>query len=476
MRSSGPIILIDPVESSREVLTERLKMQGYLVTPCSGPAEGAHLALSNPPAAVIADLWMPSISGVQLCRLLKAEPATSNIPVVLRGPEGHRNQFWAERAGASAFVAKGRMGDLVRALCRALENSPAADDFFCQLSTETLDIRDRIASYLDTALLEAVIASDIRALSLCGAFDRLFDLFTQFVCQIVNYRWLALQTNVPNRFALHTHPSNRAKCEAEARKVLEVSEHAPLFLVEDEDALDAHEGQTPEVWPVSFVDTVIGKLVIASAEPLQKQDHDLLAVIARELGGPIRMATLVEEAQRMATRDPLTGLMNRRAFQAALLIDLERAVRVGYPMSLLLLDVDHFKMINDKRGHASGDAVLAALGKLLADQARKVDLVARWGGEEFVIVLSGTNLVGGAVAAERIRDAISKLKVDDGHGQPIPLTASIGLALWQPGEPVDSLMDRADRAMYTAKSSGRNRVKTEDETSHMELVPATHAG
>lgn len=112
------------------------------------------MALCNPPSAVIADLWMPSISGVQLCRLLKAEPATQNIPVVLRGPEGHRNRFWAERAGASAYVVKGRMGDLVRALSRALENAPSGDGFFCQLPKETLDIRDRIASYLDTALLE----------------------------------------------------------------------------------------------------------------------------------------------------------------------------------------------------------------------------------------------------------------------------------------------------------------------------------
>ncbi|MDX2024099.1 MAG: diguanylate cyclase [Deltaproteobacteria bacterium] len=462
MRASSAIILIDPIESSREVLTERLKMQGYVVTACAGPAEGAHLALSNPPAAVIADLWMPSISGLQLCRLLKAEPATRAVPVVLRGPEGHRNHFWAERAGASAFVAKGRMGDLVRALCRAIQDTPEGDAFFCQLPSETMDIRDRIASYLDAALLEAVIASDIRALSLCGAFDRLFDLFTQFVCQVVNYRWLALQTDVPNRFALHTHPGQRSSCEAEARAALQVPEHAPLFLVEDEDALDAENGQAPETWPVNFLDTVIGKLVIAAKEPLQKQDQELLAVIARELGGPIRMATLVEEAQRMATRDPLTGLMNRRAFQASLVIELERAVRQGFPMSLLLLDVDHFKAINDKRGHASGDAVLAALGKLLACEARKVDLVARWGGEEFVIALSGTNLLGGMVAAERIRLAIEKLPVNDGHAQAIPVTASIGLAMWQPGESIDALMDRADRAMYTAKCSGRNRVKAED--------------
>ena len=91
------------------------------MTVAPGPAEGAHLALSSPPTAVVADLWMPGISGVQLCRLLRAEPATENVPVVLRGPDGQRNRFWAERAGAAAYVVKGHMGDLVRTLSRAVD-------------------------------------------------------------------------------------------------------------------------------------------------------------------------------------------------------------------------------------------------------------------------------------------------------------------------------------------------------------------
>src|SRR5882757_7466877 len=115
------------------MLAERLRMQGYHVVAAAGPAEGAVTALSNPPSAVIADLWMPSISGVQLCRLLKAEPATENVPVVLRGPDGPRNRFWAKRAGASSYVVKGRMGDLVRALARAIETAQPSADFFTTL-------------------------------------------------------------------------------------------------------------------------------------------------------------------------------------------------------------------------------------------------------------------------------------------------------------------------------------------------------
>src|SRR5262250_626252 len=115
---------------------------------------------------------MPSISGVQLCRLLRSEAGTSKVPVILRGQEGRRNHFWAEQAGAFAYVVKGRMGELVRALRRAIDHRDAAgdDDFFVVNSTEGLDVRERIATHLDAALFESVIASEVRRLGTCESF------------------------------------------------------------------------------------------------------------------------------------------------------------------------------------------------------------------------------------------------------------------------------------------------------------------
>src|SRR5882762_8539938 len=102
MRRSPPILLIDPDDVGRTVLAERLRLQGFVVVECADGAEGAVLALEDPPAAVVADLTMPSISGVQLCRLLGSEVGTNKVPVILRGQEGRRNHFWAEQAGAFA--------------------------------------------------------------------------------------------------------------------------------------------------------------------------------------------------------------------------------------------------------------------------------------------------------------------------------------------------------------------------------------
>jgi diguanylate cyclase (GGDEF)-like protein len=123
-----------------------------------------------------------------------------------------------------------------------------------------------------------------------------------------------------------------------------------------------------------------------------------------------------------------------------------------------MLDVDHFKPINDEHGHAMGDRVLAALGRLFAHQARRTDLVGRWGGEEFVVVLAGAAEPGARIAAERIRSAVEKMSVLDDKGQRVAVTVSIGIACLEVRDNVEVFIDRADRAMYQAKAAGRNRV------------------
>jgi two-component system, cell cycle response regulator len=456
-----PVILIDPSDAGG-VLAERLRMQGYAVTVTASPIEGASFALADPPAAVIADLWMSGISGVQLTRLLRAEVATERVPVILRGPEGDRqNRFWAERAGAAAYVGQGRMGELVRALATAIANNPPPEDSFMQVyGGEEFDLRNRIAAHLDAALFESVLAAEVRALSACGSFARLLDLLAQFVSRVTSYRWLAVYTGEPERLGLHAHPAARAQCEEEARKALKptIGAHALVLTVEDQDAYADASGAPPILREIRLGTEVIGTVALAPRETPHPKDIELVSIVARELAGPLRIAALVEESQRLATTDPLTGLMNRRAFSAAAEREVERATRYKSPFAVLMLDVDRFKSINDKRGHSSGDAVLAAIGQLLGAQLRKLDFVGRWGGEEFTVALPSTDIEGAAIVAERIRAAIAAMVVKDARRDPIAVTASIGVAPYRDGDTVDALVDRADRAMYVAKTSGRDRV------------------
>lgn len=445
------------VDEDGAVLAQRLRMQGYQVTEVVDAAEGARLAMATPPDAIVADLWSRGISGVQLCRLLGAEPSTAHVPVVLRGPDGHRAHFWARRAGAAAYVPRGRVGDLVRALATAISAVPPSEEFFTELGP-AIDLRDRVAAHLDQALFDSVVASDVRALGACETFDRLFDLLSQFMVQVSDYRWLAVTLDAPRRLALHTRASTRSATETEARSALAVPAEAHLVVVEDDDAHADPAGPAPLIRRVALGASVVGHIAMAPSAEATVEDVRLLEVVARELAGPLRVVTLMEETLRLATIDALTGLSNRRAFVHELADEMARARRHTRPLSVILLDVDLFKRINDTHGHAGGDAVLAAVGRLLGRAARAGDLVARWGGEEFVLALHHCDLDDAVVVAERIRRALEAATIDSPSGA-VRVTASIGVATLLAEETLDGLVDRADRAMYRAKSAGRNRVE-----------------
>ncbi|EPY00772.1 sensor domain-containing diguanylate cyclase [Magnetospirillum fulvum] len=176
----------------------------------------------------------------------------------------------------------------------------------------------------------------------------------------------------------------------------------------------------------------------------------------------ISLAELIEARKSMeimAMHDQLTGLANRHKFLQTYAIEVERHNRTMHPLSLLVIDVDYFKTVNDRLGHLAGDACLRALATLMERNVRAADLIGRFGGEEFVILLPDSDADGAVAAAENLRDEITRTKLDVGP-EGLLLTVSIGTATLEAGQPIDfdRLMRRADRALYRAKSAGRNRV------------------
>jgi diguanylate cyclase (GGDEF)-like protein len=360
------------------------------------------------------------------------------------------------------YVRKGRMSELVRMLAQSVVHAEPSDAFFIQLGGGAIDIRERIARYLDQALFESVIAAEVRSLSACGSFERLFDSFAQLLAQVTHYRWLALGLHSPPLFALHHHPENAQAAEGEARAALGVPPEVAVLRVIDEDPSAQQAGPSCVVRSVPFGGVELGQLALApseSSEPSKRDAEQLVTLVAGELGGPVRIATLMDEQKRLATIDALTSLKNRRSFMEQACVEIARSRRYDLPLSLLLLDVDHFKAINDGRGHAAGDQVLASLGTLLASELRTCDVAARWGGEEFVVLLPNTDCAGGGVLAERLRAAIEALDIRY-ETHVIRVSASLGVAELLAGESPEALIDRADRAMYAAKVGGRNRVAT----------------
>jgi two-component system cell cycle response regulator len=163
------------------------------------------------------------------------------------------------------------------------------------------------------------------------------------------------------------------------------------------------------------------------------------------------------EAQILAASltDPLTGVGNRRRLEQALALEINRAERAGGPLCAFMADLDHFKRVNDSYGHDAGDKVLGAFSDQLRRCTRATDIVARFGGEEFVVLMPATDLAQAVVIAERIREAFAACRVEPLAG---PVTASFGVVALVAGEHGPLLLQRADRALYAAKHAGRNRV------------------
>jgi diguanylate cyclase (GGDEF)-like protein len=269
---------------------------------------------------------------------------------------------------------------------------------------------------------------------------------------------------------------------AVARILAPVSEllHKPLSLV---------DAQSPEARNGFAVRLDVPRVTVIAADGSPFSEHE--RTLIHELFGIVRVAEESEARyqeleQRMldlqrenfdlvvknrllsevSTRDALTGLYNRWFVMEKIDSEISRALRHGSPMSLLMLDIDHFKRINDTWGHSAGDQVLQAIGKLLRESCRVYDVPGRYGGEEFCIVLPETKPGNTNVVAERIRRRLEATELTCGDGS-VVVTASIGIAGMEASDACEilspaALVDRADRALYSAKNRGRNRIETWD--------------
>ncbi|MAP26411.1 MULTISPECIES: GGDEF domain-containing protein [unclassified Methylophaga] len=175
-----------------------------------------------------------------------------------------------------------------------------------------------------------------------------------------------------------------------------------------------------------------------------------------------RVLERTKELERLTTTDPLTGVMNRRGLIDNLTAETDRAERYHHHLSLLMVDMDHFKDVNDKFGHLSGDAVLIEVANILSDTCRTSDFLGRYGGEEFLLLLPETGTEEASQLAERIRAAIEQHRFCQDDGVDISLTCSIGVTEFRVNQTQTSLLQSVDRMLYSAKESGRNRVVVND--------------
>jgi diguanylate cyclase (GGDEF)-like protein len=191
---------------------------------------------------------------------------------------------------------------------------------------------------------------------------------------------------------------------------------------------------------------------------ITESDLPIMSIFAKQIGSSLERARLFQEVQSLALIDPLTGLQNRRSLFELGRVEFARSCRTYRPFSCLMLDIDHFKQLNDNYGHPVGDQVLRQVAECAIRSIRDVDLIGRYGGEEFVVFLPETDVVTGLLVAERLRASIEKTPIIVSD-QELHATVSIGVSGKDENTlQLETLIARADQAMYVAKHRGRNQV------------------
>ena len=210
------------------------------------------------------------------------------------------------------------------------------------------------------------------------------------------------------------------------------------------------------LWPLSPQDDDCLLLFHTESRSINERSFRMVEEVLQELRGPLQRALAYEELYNQARRDALTGLVNRRVFEERITLEMANAERHGLPLVLACLDLDYFKSVNDKMGHAEGDAVLKRVSQTFREIVRDTDLLARVGGDEFAMILPHTTLDNAQQLMDRLCQSVADLDIR-AEGSP-PLGVSIGLAAWKPGIAYKDLWNQSDAALYRAKSGGRCQV------------------
>ncbi len=469
------IMVADDDAALLTTLEAILREHGYDVIPVPGGENLLARLEQTTPDLLMLDIMMPKVDGLQLLERVKQDPRWQDLPVLMVSsmpPEEATVRSLG--LGAADFVAKPfRVREMLarveahlrtgRRLTQARKEARAKAQTVEILREVTDSLRPdeiyhllarRVARVLGISRCSIVLAAGDEAR---GVVVAAYEDPTLWNLEVDLRRYPEIQRALATGRTVLVADVASDPLYAEVRETW----RREGVRVTTRSAIAVPFEVRNRIAGVCFLRTAAGDPLLTEADATFAETVIRAAVSAIEKAYDFE-ATLSDKRrfEVLATIDPLTGCLNRRALVESLEQELDRARRYEFPVTVLMIDLDRFKAINDTRGHLVGDAVLRQLGELLRREARSVDLVARYGGEEFVIVLPNTGSPGGLTFAERLRARIA------GHDfatdlEPLSLTVSIGVATFPAvgGESVEALLAAADQALYRAKHEGRNLVR-----------------
>ncbi len=445
------VLIAEDSTVTAKLLDRQLRAEGYETLVALDGKQAWELFQQEQPPLVITDWEMPEMDGVELCRAIRNHQTEGYTYVIMLTARSQKNdKLEALDAGADDFLSKPPDPAELYACLKTAQRILSAEKRLQEQNTELREMYEEL-QHQNEMLLSAQRLVEHANRRFSELFEHVPVACFTFDEEGIIHEWNKAAEQLygrPKSEVLFQSMFEKVFRGESASRVLEVVQHvmrgSSITGVESAD-VDA-EGNL--------------HYVLRSAIPLRNHLGEVVGGIMSVVDVTYRVEAerqlklLNEQLQNLAVTDGLTGLRNRRAFEEHLIQEVAEAKRFKTPLSLLMIDVDHFKQFNDTFGHSLGDEVLRTVASILSKGARQSDIVARYGGEEFAIIMPNTDLTSAMLAAERLRRT-----VEECEGFPRSITISVGVAQWvDTMQSQHDLVELADQALYRAKSSGRNRV------------------
>lgn len=447
------VLIVDDIPTNVRLLEARLSAEYYAVVTASSGPQALAICESQDIDIVLLDVMMPDMDGFEVCQRLKSNPRTQHIPVLMvTALDQTSDRVRGLEVGADDFLTK--PVDDVQLLARVKS--------LVRLKSLTDELRARAMTGQQIAIEDAIRAMD--TINTAGGSVLIIDTDARHAERIKSYITpehdvdilltpadaVFQVTGKQYELALVSMALNEFDplrvCSQ--MRTLEHTRNLPIILM-------AEDADKPKV--VRALDLGVNDFI---SRPVER--HELAARVRTQIRRhryAMELRQSVNNTMALAVTDDMTGLYNRRYFDRHLGVMLGKAQALKRDMALMILDIDHFKAVNDGHGHDIGDAVIREFAARLKRNIRGIDLACRFGGEEFVVLMPDTDFRQAEAVAERVRQSISDRGFDVGSPRPLSVTVSAGVTLNESlTDTPESLIKRADVALYRAKREGRNRV------------------
>ncbi len=447
---TATILIVDDLEANIKLLEAKLLSEYYTVITANNGVNALKILEQSKIDIILLDVMMPVIDGFEICMRIKSNPKTTHIPVIMvtalseiedrvKGLEAGADEFLTKPINDISLLARVKSLNRMKALSDELQSRNDTllklgraeiipkENFF---DSKILLLDDDIIQAKNTKKCLTSFSAHLKIISSLEGVDSLGPFIPDVIiisCQMEDIDPLRVVA------MLRSKPMLR-------NSIL-------MFLAEDENS--------PMV--IKGLDIGINDYITYPVDKSELQAR--LKTQLRRKNYQDNLRSELDQSVDLSTKDGLTGLFNRRYFDIHIKQMSERLQASGKDMCMMMLDMDHFKKVNDNYGHTAGDALLKTLANILKELFRVTDLIARYGGEEFVILMGNTKLKDCIKIAEKIRITVENIDfIVPGQDKPLEKTISIGVAQLEKNESVESFINRADEAMYKAKKLGRNKI------------------